>query len=125
MREANKPAEKATTAKATGAKVSFTEQGVKNHQVKFQKHYVTDGQVKARVFYSLDNRVDGRKCVTIYAKDYGHDLVRIFADGEYENRTDPMTDYFDHGTVRLFESHPLYTIARERAEQVLGRQLSD
>lgn len=31
MREANKPAEKTTTAKATGAKVPFTEQGVKNH----------------------------------------------------------------------------------------------
>jgi len=88
------------------------------HQVKFQKYYVTDGQVKARVFYTLDNRGDGRKCVTLYAKDYGHDLGRIFAGGEYENRTDTMTDYFDHGTVRLFEDHPLYAAARARAEAI-------
>lgn len=81
------------------------------------KHYVTNGTEKARVFYTLDNRVDGRKVVTIYDKDYGHALGRIFGD-EYENRTDTMTDYFDKGTVRLFENHPLYAAARARAEAV-------
>lgn len=85
--------------------------------VKFQKFYVTNGALKARVWYSLDNRIDGRKCVTIYAKDYGHQLGQIIEDA-YENKTDICTDYFDKGTVRLFEDHPLYSAARARAEQV-------
>jgi hypothetical protein len=84
-------------------------------QIKFMKHYVTDGTIKARVWYSLDNRMDGRKCVTIYAKDYGHELGAMFNE-EYENNTDLMTDYFDKGTVRLFESSPHYKDARKRAE---------
>ena len=83
--------------------------------MKFMKHYVTDGTIKARVWYSLDNRMDGRKCVTIYAKDYGHELGALLPD-TYENNTDLMTDYFDKGTVRLFENHPLYKDARKRAE---------
>jgi cell fate regulator YaaT (PSP1 superfamily) len=84
--------------------------------IKFNKHNVTDTETKtkARVLYSLDNRVDGRKCVTIYAKDYDRSLGKIF--NEYENDTDTMTDYFDEGRVILFEDHPLYKQARERAE---------
>lgn len=84
--------------------------------IKFNKHNVTDTEtkIKARVLYSLDNRVDGRKCVTIYAKDYDRSLGKIF--NEYENDTDTMTDYFDAGRVILFEDHPLYKQARERAE---------
>lgn len=84
--------------------------------IKFQKFYVTDGTAKARVHYSIDNRTDGRKCVTIYAKDYGHALGSMFAD-EYENRTDTQSDYFDKGTVRLFETSQHYAAARARAEQ--------
>ena len=87
-------------------------------KVKFQKFYVTNGIEKARVFYSLDNRTDGRPCVTIYDKDYGHALGRIFSGDEYQNDTDTMTDYFDKGTVRLFEGHPLYAAARQRAEAI-------
>lgn len=83
--------------------------------VKFNQHHVTNGTVKARCHYSVDNRTDGRKCVTIYASDYGHALGAIFQSGEYENDTDSMTDYFDKGRVRLFESHPLYAAARVRA----------
>ena len=84
--------------------------------IKFNKHNVTDTEtkIKARVLYSLDNRVDGRKCVTIYAKDYDRSLGKIF--NEYENDTDTMTDYFDAGRVILFEDHPIYKQARERAE---------
>lgn len=83
--------------------------------IKFNRHHVTNGTVKARIWYSLDNRVDGRKCVTMYAKDYGGDLGKIFGD-EYKNDTDTMTDYFDTGKVSLFENHPLYQVARDRAE---------
>ena len=83
--------------------------------VKFNKFNVTNGTVKARVFYSLDNRADGRKCVTLYAKDYGHALGRILGDA-YKNDTDILTDYFDQGRAVLFENHPLYAAARARAE---------
>lgn len=83
--------------------------------LKFNKHHVTDGQTKARCWYSLDNRVDGRKCVTLYAKDYGHALGRLLADA-YQNNTDSQTDYFDQGRAVLFEDHPLYPVARARAE---------
>lgn len=83
--------------------------------MKFMKHYVTDGTTKARVWYSLDNRMDGRKCVTIYAKDYGHELGALLPD-TYENNTDLMTDYFDKGKVLLFENHHFYKDARKRAE---------
>ncbi|MEN9885461.1 MAG: hypothetical protein RL758_39 [Pseudomonadota bacterium] len=83
---------------------------------KFNKHNVTNGTIKARVHYSLDNRWDGRKCVTLYAKDYSDELGAIFSGGEYKNDTDCMTDYFEKGRVVLFEDHPLYAAARERAE---------
>jgi hypothetical protein len=84
--------------------------------IKFNKYNVTDTEtkIKARVFYSIDNRIDGKKCVTLYAKDYDRALGKIFSN-EYKNESDSMTDYFDEGHVVLFENHPLYTSARERA----------
>lgn len=113
MRQSNQPAEQNDNNKNNDGRFLLKAGG----EVRFMKHYVTNGTEKARVFYTLDNRVDGRKVVTIYDKDYGHALGRIFGD-EYENRTDTMTDYFDKGTVRLFENHPLYAAARARAEAV-------
>jgi len=82
--------------------------------IKFNKFCVTNGVIKSRVFYCLENRRDGRKCVTLYAKDHNRSLGKIFPD-VYENNTDSMSDYFE-GLVRLFESHPLYQAARDRAE---------
>lgn len=84
--------------------------------IKFNAHHVTNGTEKAKCHYSLDNRTDGRKCVTIYAKDYGHALGRVIVDGAYQNDTDSQTDYFDKGRVVLFEGHALYAAARVRAE---------
>ncbi len=84
--------------------------------IKFNKFFVTDGTTKARINYSLDNRSDGRKVVTLYAKDYLRSLAPMFVN-EVENNTDSMTDYFETDTVRLFEDHPLYAVARARAEQ--------
>lgn len=80
---------------------------------KFNKYNVSNGAEKARVHYSLDNRIDGRKCVTIYARDYGHALGRVVDLDSYRNDTDYQTDYFDKGRVVLFEDHPLYATARE------------
>jgi hypothetical protein len=85
--------------------------------IKFNMHHVTNGTVKARCHYSLDNRVDGRKCVTIYAKDYGHALGVVLTD-VYHNDTDSQTDYFDQGRAVLFEDHPFYAAARARAEAI-------
>ena len=84
--------------------------------IKFNKYNVVDtvSKIKARVFYSVDNRTDGRKVVTIYAKDYDRKLGEIMPNA-YENNTEIMTDYFEKGTVRLFEDHPLYKAARARA----------
>ena len=83
--------------------------------IKFNKHHVTNGTEKARVFYSKTTRTDGREAVTLYAKDYGGALGRIFAS-EYQNDTDSMTDYFDQGRVVLFADHPLYAQALERCK---------
>lgn len=90
--------------------------------IRFLKHKVVNDTTKqsARVWYSLDNRIDGRKCVTIYAKDYGSQLSRVFDSDEVTNRTDTQTDYFDKDSVRLFEDHPLYKIARKHVEQMNG-----
>lgn len=84
--------------------------------IKFNKFNVTNGTDKARVFYSLDNRTDGRKCVTLYAKDYGHKLAEVLGSDHYKNDTDLQSDYFDKGRVVLFEDNPLYSAARSRAE---------
>lgn len=88
-------------------------------QIKFNKYHVTNGQVKARVFYSIGARTDGRKAVTIYARDYSRSLGKIFGS-IYQNDTDSQTDYFDEGHVTLFEDHPLYEAAKERAEKRKG-----
>jgi hypothetical protein len=85
--------------------------------IKFQKFAVVNAatKAKARVSYSLDNRTDGRKCVTIYAKDYGHALYSVLPS-DYKNETEIMTDYFDKGKAVLFEGHPLYETARLSVE---------
>ena len=85
--------------------------------IKFNRYHVTNGEIKARVFYSIGNRIDGRNAVTLYAKDYDRRLGKIFKDC-YINDTDLMTDYFDQGHVTLFEDHPLYLKALEKAETI-------
>ncbi len=78
---------------------------------------------KARVHYSLDNQADGRKCVTIYARDYGHALGKVFGDAaHYQNDTDSMTDYFDKGLVRIHESNALYVEARAAVEKIIAKE---
>lgn len=88
--------------------------------IKFHQYYIDNGKVKARISYGLDNRIDGKKCVTLYAKNWGNDLCNHFPN-DYKNDTDSMTDYFDKGRVNLFEDHPLYKIAREKAENFIKK----
>ena len=84
--------------------------------IRLMKHYVTNGTTKARVWYSRGALIDGRDCVTLYAKDYGGELGRVFAgDPNYKNDTDTMTDYFDKGCVRIFADSPLWSDACARA----------
>jgi hypothetical protein len=81
--------------------------------ITFNKFNVTNGTDKARVYYSKSSRIDGRESVTLYDKDYGHDLGKIFSN-EYKNDTDIMTDYSDKGQVVLFSDNPLYAEALKR-----------
>lgn len=85
--------------------------------LKFNKHNVRTVGTKqvSRVFYTLDGRVDNKPCVTIYAKDYDHNLAKQFPEF-YLNETDSMTDYFEKGRVTLFEDSKHYEAARTRAE---------
>lgn len=94
--------------------------------IRFQTFAVvnkTTGE-KARVHYALDNRGDGRNVVTVYDKDYGRALGRVFAgtDAVYENDTDSMTDYFDKGRVRIFETSSLYVEARKAVEAIVAAE---
>lgn len=95
--------------------------------IKFQMFRVVNAETgaKARVFYSLDNQASGRKVVSVYDRDYGHDLQKVFAGVEgatYQNDTDSMTDYFDKGRVRIFEGTKLYDVARAAVEQLLAQK---
>ena len=89
--------------------------------IKLRQHYVTNGAIKARVSYSMDNRIDGRKCVTIHDKDWCRALGKIFKEG-YKNETDSMTDYFDQGSVSLFEGNKYYAEARKIAELIAAKR---
>jgi hypothetical protein len=93
-------------------------------KVRFLKFKVTNDAAgaSAKVSYSLDNRTDGRKCVTIYAKEYGRELSKVFVDEPVQNDTDTMTDYFCKDTVRLFEDHPMYAEARACVERFKQEQ---
>ena len=88
--------------------------------IKFRQYYVTTGELKARVSYHLNSRTDGRNCVTIYAKDWCRTLGKIFREG-YRNETDSMTDYFEQGSVVLFEDSPYYQAAKKVAEMVAAK----
>lgn len=96
-----------------------------NPLVKFNVYNVQNvaTKEKTRVFYSLDNHVKAKRCVTIYDRDYGRALGRIFqgVGGIYRNDTDMMTDYFDKGQVDIFENDPIYTAARAGAEAAIAK----
>ena len=91
--------------------------------IQFNQYNVSNKttKVKARVFYSLDNRADERKCVTLYAKDYGHALRDVIPDA-YQNDTETGTDYFDEGRAVLFEGHRLYAVARAFVESLFEKR---
>lgn len=76
-------------------------------KVKFHKYFVTDGTTRARVHYSPQtNASTGRGMITLYEKNYGSNLPKIF--NNVENDTDIMTDYFDDNKVRIREGSPEY-----------------
>lgn len=99
------------------------------HGISFNQHHIAAGDVKVKVWYSLDGRHDSRPCVTIHAKEYGRNMRKVFpkpedaAHGlEIENNTESQRDYYDTDTVRIFEGHPLYAVARTRAELIQAKQ---
>jgi hypothetical protein len=93
----------------------------KTCKIKFGLYSVTNGMQKARVHYSLDNHIGGIKCVTIYACDYMNDLAKIMSGCEYVNNTEIQTDYFEKGTVRIYESDAMYAEARAAVESVVAK----
>lgn len=72
----------------------------------FHKYYVTNGSTKARVRYSPSLHINGRKMITLYEKDYGNNLPKVF--NGVQNDTDVMTDYFEDNRYRIFEGDPRY-----------------
>ena len=89
--------------------------------IQFRQHFVKCGELKARVSYHLNSRIDGRNCVTLYAKDWCRTLGKIFREG-YRNETDSMTDYFEQGSVVLFEDNPYYQAAKKVAEMLTAKR---
>lgn len=84
--------------------------------IKFNRYNVTNGTDTARVTYHHATLTNGRECVTLYAKDYDRALGKILPD-QYENNTDSMTDYFEHGRVRIYADSPLFAAAKARCDQ--------
>ena len=82
--------------------------------IKFMKHYVTNGEIKARVHYShfVHASLDVQ-CVSLYEKDYNHNLRGIFPN-KSENNSDILTDYFEKDRVLFFEGDPHYNAALAR-----------
>lgn len=82
--------------------------------IRFNKYNVTNTETgeNARVHYSID-LWSKNATVTIYDKDYGRALGRVFRDHPemYVNETDSMTDYFEKGLVRISEDSPLFDAA--------------
>jgi len=89
--------------------------------IKFQQYYVTNGTDKVKISYSLDNRVDGRKCVTIYSQEYAQNTFRNIFGEIAKNDSDSMTDYFEKSRANIFEDHPQYKVAREKAEYFIQK----
>lgn len=83
--------------------------------IKFNRYNVTDGKTKVRCSYSAQvHTKTGGKCVTIYAKDYGAGLGRLFPN--VQNNTDSQVDYFEKDRVRIFEGDALYPAALARVQ---------
>ena len=101
-------------------------------KIKFMRYYVTDGETKAKIHYSACDSYgfgnDKRKAVTLYEQGYERKLLNVFSDGysnekgfnvpEYKNESDMQSDYFDEGHITLYEDHPLYQEALNKANEI-------
>ena len=101
-------------------------------KIRFMRHYVTDGETKAKVHYSACDSYglpgNKRKAVTLYEQGYDRNLVKVFSNGysnengfnvpEYKNESDMQSDYFDKGHITLYEDHPLYQEALNKANEI-------
>jgi len=71
----------------------------------FVKNTITGEKV--RVHYSFGEIInDNRDCITVYAKEYGDKLSKVFSD--VKNDSDIMTDYFAKDSVRIFKGDELF-----------------
>ena len=83
---------------------------------RFLKFAVTNAAgMKARVRYSTGTASDGKPYVSLYARDYGHELEAILP-AESRNDSDSQTDYFVRTTAKIPAGHPLYAAALARVQ---------
>ena len=84
--------------------------------IKFNLYNVTNGTEKAKIHYTIGGLVGDNTTITLYAREYGNDLHKIFAN--VINNTDSMADYFEKGKVRIPITSEYYAAARAAAERV-------
>jgi len=87
-----------------------------NNDIRFLKNAIKYNGKKARVWYSKGELVGfPKETITIYAKDYGHNLPKELNP---INETDLMTDYFDKDRARIPPTSKYY---KEVLKQLLRK----
>ncbi len=77
--------------------------------IKFFKKSIKKDSIKVKVNYSYsrpDETFDGLERITIYEKDWSHNLAKIFKDTI--NDSDTLTDYHEAMKVKIFSDNPLF-----------------
>ena len=77
--------------------------------IKFLKKSIEKDDIKVKVSYSYsrpDEVIDGKERITIYEKDWSHNLKKIFQDVEDNN--DVLIDYRESVNVKIFSENPLF-----------------
>ena len=78
--------------------------------MKIRKHFVEKDGLKVRVIYSKFNAgellTDTRAGVTIYQKDWGNNLLKIFKNAKNESCL--LSDYHEQSRVHIFKDNNLY-----------------
>ena len=74
--------------------------------IKFFKKSIKKDNIKVKVNYSYSETIDGLERITIYEKDWSHNLAKIFKDTI--NNSDTLTDYHEAMRVKIFPDNPLF-----------------
>lgn len=69
----------------------------------------SDGKLQAAYFWDSELRNYPAGTITISAKNYSGFSAQVAEAFEIQNHTDSQTDYFEHDTIRVTPTHPLYS----------------